>query len=319
VREHGRSVSPERLFAWLGLALDQHGSLALAEDVRKEIRSWLEEQPPVVHALFRYWLTVADTARLRLESIYFWRRLQGPEPDVDRADFMFREAVQLRTGRSLPDAPSIDDLYAFVDRNPQFRVALQSEMSWEIAEWQLEDSTRRQVETREREAVRAQRVANLSARLEAIRSGAAIGDLGYLARIWFGLFADLDHELQPHERLQSETNDEIASAATSAFGAVLRHSGMLAPSAIGETNATLRSYAMGYAVLAGMDIVAARSTDELVRLLAEFPSCSEDSLRMLLGVVIRRVPVRRGWRADHISRKARTSRERSKGESVPNP
>jgi hypothetical protein len=282
VQAHGESVSADRLFRWLGLALDDHQSPALEEAAAKEIRRWLQDRPAIVRSLFQHWLAHADVDELRLESLYFWRRLQGIEPpsgfghwllalaasdgSFKRADFLFREAVSLRTTRDRPDAPSLDELYSFVDAHPHFTLALQSEMSWEIPDWRREQAEDRQQHTRRREETRAELVANLSKHLTGIRAGSAVGPLGYLARIWFGLFADVGQDLSPEERLRTETNDGIAAAALNGFVAVLLHPQMLTPKAIGETNAGSRQYPFGYVVLAGMDILAARSTEELLAL-----------------------------------------------------
>ncbi len=281
LRAHGDRVSPERVLRWLGLALDEHRAPAVDQQVATEILRWLGERPALVRALFEEWLMKTDVNELRVESLYFWRRLQSVDPpsgfgqwllslaaddaDVSRADFLFREAVRLRTvWRDRSDAPTLDELYSFVEANPRFSVALRSEMCWDIPEWRREQAEHDQEHARRTHAKRAERVANLSKHLDNIRSGLNIGALSGLAKFWFGLFVDVDHELSPEDRLRAETDEEITTAALKGFVAALRNTQMPSAKSIGEALADSRVYEFGYAVLAGTSILAASSTEDLL-------------------------------------------------------
>ena len=56
----------------------------------------------------------------------------------------------------------------------------------------------------------------------AIRSGAHLGWLTWVARVYFGLFSDLDQVASPHERLVKVLGEANASTAIEGFIAVLR-------------------------------------------------------------------------------------------------
>jgi hypothetical protein len=283
LRMHGEGVTADRLYEWLGLALDEHRGSAVDGRVADEIRGWLGERPSIVRALFQQWLADVEVHEIRLEGIYFWKRMQGADPpagfgqwllslaaadpDDTRADFLFREAVQLRTGRhDRDDAPAIDELYAFVDIHSRFGAALRSEMCWQIPDWRRKMAERSREEDRRVRERRALRVDNLSQHLEAIRSGSAIGGLSFLAKLWFGLFADVDHTLSPEERLRVETDEKTTAAALSGFASALQNAKMPSPRSIGESHVRSRQYDFGYVVLAGMKLVADSSMENLLAL-----------------------------------------------------
>lgn len=278
--DYGATAEPARVYGWLGLVLDQHGHTILDEDHGAQLRLWLERHPSIVRAIFSCWLSLTQPDRLYYEWHLFSERLArvslpegcpqwlldlaGMEPDPRRADFLFRESVRTLGNRS--DAPTLEQLFAFVEVHSQFRDTLRSELAWEIPDWRLADSQHRSEHERRRQQARARRVQDLSPHLESIRSGSALNALAFLGKLYFGLFADVDHNQPPPERLRTETNDEIAATALQGFIALLYSPSTISPKAIGEAYARSRGYWIGYAILAGMDLLAARSQSQLAAL-----------------------------------------------------
>jgi hypothetical protein len=88
----------------------------------------------------------------------------------------------------------------------------------------------------------------------------------FLAKVYFGLFYDVDREASPDARLEAETSPEITAAALQGFIAGLRSTEIPSAIMIGEAHAESKGYELGYVILAGMDILAARSIADVLAL-----------------------------------------------------
>jgi hypothetical protein len=271
----GENASLSQLYEWLGKALDQYGSPIADRDEAAAIQSWLISHPVIVQGLFRHWFSVTPFDKPRVELHYFWQRLHniGPpqgfhlwllslaegEPDPARAEFLFREAVQGSTSLLREDGPTLEVLFQFVDRNPKFRETLQTELCWDIPSWRKEDAHRKRATKKKNEKQKAIRIRQLSELLETIRSGAPTQALVTLAKVYFGLFYDVDRDASSKDRLIAFTNPEIAATALDGFVAALRHPDIPSPKMIGESQAEGQEYLIGFPVLAGLDVLATRS------------------------------------------------------------
>lgn len=76
-----------------------------------------------------------------------------------------------------------------------------------------------------------------------------------LAKLYFGMFTEVDGDLEPDERLVLETNKEIAAAAREGFITSLRSSALPSAGQIGEAHAESKHYQIEYVVLAGMRVL----------------------------------------------------------------
>lgn len=266
---YGETVPSETLYAWLGLAVDAYGHSVLESSDAGELKGWLDARPGVIRDLFRHWLTIAPFQNPYYDVYLFWRRLHHPlfpegfsqwllelavgETDPIKADFLFREGVRFSLQLGRPDAPSLEALFTLVDSHPGFRVALETELRYDIPDWRVTQATERIDRLRQLESVRQTRVRDLHPHLASIRNGSAEGRLAWLGKLHFGLFVDVDRDLDPRERLVAETDDEIADAATQGFIALLARPPRFTPQLIGEAFARSRTYWLGYAFLAGLD------------------------------------------------------------------
>ncbi|MEQ1627220.1 MAG: hypothetical protein ABL965_07490 [Nitrospira sp.] len=278
----GESASSSQLYEWLGKALDQYESPVADREEAAAIQSWLTSHAAVVQGLFRHWFSVTPFAKPRLEVHYFWRRLHGiapphgfhrwllslaeREPDPARAEFLFREAVQGSTSLLREDGPTLEDFFQLADRNPRFLDPLQMELCWDIPSWRQEDTERRRAKKQKDETERAIRIQNLSEQLETIRTGAPTNALVYLAKVYFGLFYELDRESAPRDRLIGFTTPEIAATALSGFVAALQIPDIPSPKMIGELEVEGKEYIIGFPILAGMDVLASNSFADVLLL-----------------------------------------------------
>lgn len=281
---YGEIISSDRLFNWLGVALDQHRMVILEEEDKSAIRNWLEAHSELVKRVFEYWLSISPIEKLSMGIFKFWEQLQRisypqgfaqwliqlavAQKNDDVANFLFREGVQLRTRVNREDAPSLDELFNFVDENPRFRITWQAELYCEIEQWRWEDIQRTVSYRQERDADRTKRIRWLVEHLDSVRNGTHIGAMNLLSKAYLGLFSDVDRTLKPRDRIASITNDECADAGLYGLVRGLRQARSNAPTPemIAETNAKSRRYDFGFTVLAGMDILSESSIDDVILL-----------------------------------------------------
>lgn len=274
----GERASSSQLYEWLGNGLDQYERPIADREKAATIQNWLTSHPAVVQGLFRHWFSVTPFAKPRVEVIYFWQRLHGiappayfhrwlfslaeQEPDPARAEFLFQEAVQgsvcLRE-----DGPTLDELFQCADRDSRFRDPLRIALCWDIESWRQEDAQRRRANERRAERQRALRIQQLSDRMETIRSGDPTQALVTLAKVYFGLFSDVNRDASSKDRLVTFTNPEIAAAALDGFIAALRRTDIPSPKMIGEAQAESQEYLLGFPILAGLEVQATRSLPDI--------------------------------------------------------
>ena len=278
----GESASSPQVYEWLGKALDEHEDPVADREETMAIQTWLRSHPAVVQGLFRHWLSVTPFDKPWIEVIYFWKRLHNIvpphgfhrwlltlaelEPDPARAEFLFREAVKGSTGTFRDDAPTVEDLYEFAERNPRFKVPLETELCWNIDSWRRDDAKRRKKQEEKDETQRKIRVKQLSEHLETIRAGGPTQPLANLGRVYFGLFYDVDRDAAPRDRLAAFTTPEIAATALDGFVATLQRSDIPSPTMIAELEIEGKEYNIGFPILAGLDVLASKSFADVLLL-----------------------------------------------------
>lgn len=105
-----------------------------------------------------------------------------------------------------------------------------------IDEWKMAQAIRRQEQRQDEQARRSQLIHQATIHIESIRSGQS-RMLVHLAKIYFGLFIDVDRELPPYQRLVTETTEEITGAATSGLVTALQSTSLPSAGDIGEAHA----------------------------------------------------------------------------------
>lgn len=280
---YGQEALPERLFEWLGIAVDKYDESILDRKEAQPVGDWLTSHPQVVKGLYIHWLSTTPRKNLWYEEHRFWRRLQGISPpegfprwqlekaatetDDPVADFLFRKSVQSLTTTVREDSPTLDELLEYVDQHPKFKKSLDSELYDEIPDWRVEQANRKIEERKKKEKIRTANIQIFSEHLEEIRSGKGIGYLRHLSLVYFGRFADVNRDIPPTERLLMETGQEISSAARDGFIATLsRPTKIPSPKKISISQIQGKYFTFGYVVLAGMDLLAERSMARLMAL-----------------------------------------------------
>ena len=278
LNEHGTQASMDQLYSWLGIVLDEYGSPVMERQQSEAIQAWLEQHPDIVKGLFWHWLSLTTAERLWRDDYAFWQRLHHAtrprgfsqellerakdEANSDIADFLFRQAVRLRTQVDRAEATTLDEILEYVAKHPRFQTALHLELYCEIPDWHMEQAQHRQRCQQERANTRRDQIECLSKEIDKIKA-ATSGNLVFLAKVYFGLFIDVDCEASPLERLVAETNSEIAEAALQGFIATLRRRDLPPPDEIGKLHVKSRIYNIGFSVLAGMDVIATRNLSDI--------------------------------------------------------
>ncbi|GAJ08738.1 unnamed protein product, partial [marine sediment metagenome] len=179
---------------------------------------------------------------------------------------LFLTAANYRTWKNREDAPTIDELFAFVQKYPRFKDILHEASYCEIEEWRIEDAILNKKHEQNEKSIKSENIKTLTDDLEKIRSGEEIGALNFLAKHYFGIWIDSNRDISPKDRLVEATNPVIALAALEGFSTILSKSGIPSPEQIAALKLKSRQYLIGLPVLVGMDTVADLSIGKILSL-----------------------------------------------------
>jgi hypothetical protein len=172
--------------------------------------------------------------------------LPSCEGGSDKELFLYELALGL-----VFDAPEwiFAELYAMGDISENLCSARDRAMSCDISQARF----RRSVRNTEREDKSAERRRNFEANAEAIRSGSDLGWLDWAAQIYFGLFADLDRQAAPCERLVGFLGEANAAIAIEGFIASLGRPDVPSLERVAAAAADHRRFHASYPLVAGLD------------------------------------------------------------------
>lgn len=214
LQAHGEAAEGERLYDWLGIGLDEHGSRI--EDGRKEITAWLSAHPQTCKKVLSVGLDRA-AAKAKFYIFEWTRRLYdaAPPPDwglwllnqaehTDRDDIareIFQEAVATLWRGTGNEGISIDLLIDWCERRLRFRPWLEAMLvcevrddHWEHVRYGLERKEKHQRDKREW-------LAFFRSHQAALRAGSAPPNaLDALASAYLGHWRDARGDT-PRERL----------------------------------------------------------------------------------------------------------------------
>ena len=133
---YGETVDSQQLYEWLGVGVDEFGHSILERDESNRIKEWFRAHPEIVFRLLDYWRSIPASQNLPLAYSVFWDRLADPpkpaglgsylmcaavaEPRPELARVLFEEAALIGLRNEMSDAPTLDELFAFVQDHPAF-------------------------------------------------------------------------------------------------------------------------------------------------------------------------------------------------------
>ena len=283
---HGSAAAASQIYAWLGIYMDKYHTSHLDRKDADFIRDYFETHPELYMNLFRHWLEQAKPHEKHGYNFpfsdFFHRMLYAAPPrrfpekllkwvteetDWEKAQFLFEKAADtIICGDLAAFSISFDDLFDYVEAHPAFTESFEGKRTSFVPDWKWQHARDKLKSRQKKNAKRATDIEILSPRLEALRTGRDLANLEWGAMNWLGLHISAENEKGPSERLQQQTNDQISEAFTRGFENLLKKDCPKTPSEIVKNYRKERRYFECFPVLAGVDIVAARSMEEFLAL-----------------------------------------------------
>jgi hypothetical protein len=271
VRDHGESVTDERLYRWLGAAVDKHGFPWIDQDGNTAIGTWLEAHPERYKGLlsvaiaacagdnnFR-WCVGRGSARFFNAKApddlgLWWLSHSESEPDQEKADVLFYEAVGQFFREQAAAGLSLDYFEKWVEARPRFAPAYQRAIYQEIPDWRREHAEHDRQHKEEQQKRRDEWMQYFRWHLPKIRSGEAhLNVFDDLARAYFGQLIEAHGETEL-ERLSNflDGDADLISAALSGFRLSLLRPDLPSVHQILELDTRGRGHVIRQACLAGI-------------------------------------------------------------------
>ena len=116
------------------------------------------------------------------------------------------------------------------------------------------------------ELTRSENDERLLPEIESIRTAENTQALIPFAKAYLGLFYVIDSELAANEKIKLIANNELADAVLQGFEASLFHKEINSVESIGHAMAAKKEFPEGYVILAGLDVMAKKSLEDIANL-----------------------------------------------------
>jgi hypothetical protein len=213
---------------------------------------------------------------LLLEWLFAY--LPTVEPGSAREKFLYEVAFSLTYGvASLRAQEIFTELFDWGDRRDDLRAVRDRALTCPVSELLLERRSHvagQQDDDPNESAEARQRKFEADAGL--IRSGNHLGWLAWTAQVYFGLFADVDEDATPRERLTKLLGETHVETAIEGLIALLEHADVPALDTVAETAVEHQVCSWWYALVPGLDERWRRNPD--------VTGLSDDFLRTALAV-----------------------------------
>lgn len=281
----GDSASPEQLWNWLGIGLDEHAYSHLDRDHTQRIAEWLSGRPDTYRALLELALGLCEGKADLLHCLYrAEHRFHGAElpigveewclaraaasaDDILRRQLVDKAAFALL--RRLEYTPALlDALLSIADRHPELAANVGSWLKSETVEWR-QDSARRKAERKENEQARiADWIGHFHKHQAAIEAGTASPGLMHeLSMIYFGRYREAAGD-DPIARLQSFFGNDagITLAALAGLRRTLLRNDLPTVAEIVDLGIKGRHHYIAEACLAGAEELSRIGADAVLEL-----------------------------------------------------
>lgn len=236
----GDGVSTERLYAWLGICLDDHGFSKLTDDSKREVTQWLEARPDRMKAVVD--LGYHSTRPNKQGHRFFWeaeQRIHGARfprdwlrwlldlaaktSDEELAQYCFRQvAPTVFDPPARFDVPTMDEIENWVDtqaaKMPIARQWLAQSWTSNLDDWRGDEHRRQSKYKAQQLQTREERKRDLQPHSASLMSGSApVGLLHQLALAHEERFSDIRGDT-PVERVQDFLVTDVATAEAALIG-----------------------------------------------------------------------------------------------------
>lgn len=236
VRDQGGNVTDQRLYQWLGTGVDKHGFPRIEQHESTAIKGWLEAHPDRYKGLLSagiaacagdknfQWCVSRGVSRFfnakPPDDLGLWWLSQAEaEPDQEKANYLFYEAVGQFFRDQAAAGLSLDFFEKWVEARPRFAAAYQRATYQEIPDWRREHAEHDRKHKEEQQKRRDEWMQYFRRHLPQIRTGEAHPKVLHdLAFAYFGRLIEAQGETEL-ERLSNFLDDDtdLISAALNGF------------------------------------------------------------------------------------------------------
>jgi hypothetical protein len=269
LKDSPENATAERLTAWLGfrVAMDSHEAIGRKDELRQELmkrsdqlREMACDHLATLHIDEKRLRRLHEFDELTLGVIdrddlldWYCEYLTEAGLETAKEEFVYEIALWSSYRATARAIKKFEWLWDLSEKKPKLAAIRDRNLSMPIPNWQTEHSETRAQRIAEREATRAKNRREFEEHQAEIRSAANIGWLDWLAKIYFGLFIDVDQKKRAHERLISELGEANASIAIEAFRALLRRADLPRLQEHVDLNAQGKYHSASYPIEAGLD------------------------------------------------------------------
>ena len=232
----GDRIADDRLYRWLGVGVDKYGHSHIERDDSAVIKTWLEGRPEQYKSLLSIgiamcatsdnfnWCLHRATSRFQgaeppADTGLLWLHHADEEPDQERANVLFYQAVGLFFRGESASGLSFEYLEKWVEERPRFAPAHQHVMYEEIPDWRREHTELERKYQLERQKHKDEWLQYFRQHVRDIRTGLAQPNVLHdLARAYLGLLIEAQGDTRL-DRLSNflDRDEELVSAALDGF------------------------------------------------------------------------------------------------------
>ncbi|VAW50155.1 hypothetical protein MNBD_GAMMA06-1706 [hydrothermal vent metagenome] len=278
ITRFGEKISVKRLYGWLGVGLNKYES-SILEPVRRNkkiatIQQWLSERPELYKDVIAegtsriidnnepwkhfYKITARLYGAIAPDDIGFWYLEQAQRAVHKKiADDYFRQAVwQINTPEN-DKKYTLDTIFSWVEKNPEYKLALQKMLVEDGKDYQERiDSAQEKIKRNLGQIKRKTDYINHVLKYKnEIKAGTAPPAIFHdIAHAYRKLFMDVKGET-PHERVLSLLNnsEELTACAFEGLKKILFRDDLPSVKDIIKVSTTGKFFNISYAVLVGLE------------------------------------------------------------------
>lgn len=271
VRDQGDNVTDQRLYQWLGTAVDKDGFSRIDQDESKAIKEWLEAHRDRYKGLlsaaitacagdknFQWCVSRSATrffnARPPDDLGLWWLSQADAEPAQEKADYLFYEAVGQFFRDQAAAGLSLEFFENWVEARPRFAPEYQRATYQEIPDWRRKHAEHDRKHKEEQQKQRDEWMRYFRSHLPKIRTGEAHPKVLHdLASAYFGRLIEAHGETEL-ERLSNflDGDADLISAALAGFRRSLERTDLPTVREILDLDIRGRMHYIRQACLAGM-------------------------------------------------------------------
>lgn len=271
---YGDSITPERLFVWLGIGADDYGTIQREKNAQQIIAQWLSARPDRYKALLAHCFSLCgsdeypDRCFFNLErrlycatspdDLGLWHLEQASATASDAlTNIHLSRAVRALVNQTGNTGLSLEQIELWGRMHPEKQDALDSFLSCEIDEWRIGHATHQREFAKKQERNRRERAVNIIPLLAEIKAGTASSyAMHLLAGVWADRFMDT-HGATPLERFNKycENGDEVLVAAEAGFRLCLNRPDLPTVDEIIQLNIQKKEHYVRLPCLIGMDFL----------------------------------------------------------------